>query len=524
MDTTRNSNAIATTTKSNSRKDGGIGVVVLIGVSAATCIASVGYYWYCCHHHGKATAKRDGANKKKRDRRSGNGAIGDWGKPKSKTTSNDGDDSSSSSSSSPFFELPQHLQRELHKEERRKASVRFLARKTPLYENIEMYAPDGATMLCTIGRKKANWYVRKELAVWLQGRTGGAGGEEKEHENEDKNGNGNETPSIRLLFEPKNHKKKKTDESSPKPASGETGITSCGQNVVDSDHEEQMRKYNCTHKLNICVSCGALDATASAEASGTNANKTDGESLSPPPTQNAAAAAATSTSTTATTGLMRHYVVPYAYRRLLPTKFKTHMPHDVVLLCLDCHIDAEQAAKVLRTDVYEESFRTDPTTRPAVVIDFEAKAIKSKARALWQHKSKLPQSRIDEYENELKRYLAKRTASKEAIYPSIPPITDNHGKGVGDSSILLSEAVLRHLALALEAEKPNPNYVPLASLVVDNLCQTDEDIQEFVVGWRNFFVETLQPRYLPTGWRVDSPVRVDVDPEEVEGCDEKLES
>ena len=62
--------------------------------------------------------------------------------------------------------LPPHIQRELYKEQRRKKSVRFLALKKPMYDNIEMYGPDGI-MLCTIGKKKANWYVNKKgLAVW----------------------------------------------------------------------------------------------------------------------------------------------------------------------------------------------------------------------------------------------------------------------------------------------------------------------------------------------------------------------
>jgi len=74
---------------------------------------------------------------------------------------------------------------------------------------------------------------------------------------------------------------------------------------------------------------------------------------------------------------------------------------------------------------------------------------------------------------------------------------------------------LKHLALTVEPERPNPNYIPLAVLVVENLCRTDEEIRDFVTGWRQFFVDTLQPRHLPVGWSVDSPVRVDVDVDDV---------
>ena len=514
--TKRNTKSSSSSSKDDSSFPtvGSIGLV-LAGASAAACLTTIGYYSYYSVNRRSANKKTDGTRKKNHDRKSDGYNVGDWGKPKRKkaisgnnTNEKDDDDDNTSSSSSSSYELPQHIQRELYKDERRKASVKFLARKTPLYENIEMYAPDGTTMLCTIGKKKANWYVRKELAVWLQ--KSRDFDVDEEDKGEDKK---NETPSIRLLFEPKNHRKKAA------AAAGERGNESCDRSPVNNDgtneddHEALMRKYNCTHKLNICVSCGAIDATALPESNNSE------EEFSATPT---------------TTGLMRHYVVPYAYRRLLPKKFKTHLPHDVVLLCLDCHIDAEQAAKTLRTDVYEELYRKDPDTRPMVVIDREIKAVKSRARALWQHREKLPPSRVEEYEARILEYLA-RTNNDNNDSDNVRNDDNNEPNGLQQQNMdgasntttttidaepaalppapsqQLSEAVLRDLSLHLETEQNNPNYVPLASVVVEHLCRTDEEIQEFVVGWRQFFVETLQPRHLPLGWRVDSPVRVDVD-------------
>jgi hypothetical protein len=129
--------------------------------------------------------------------------------------------------------LPQHLRRAVWKEQKRKASVRFLAMKTPMYDNIEMYDPDG-DLLCTIAQKKANWYVKKDLGTWNKTKT-----------------------AIHLRFKPKGK----------------------SENV-----------YNQSQKRNVCVSCG------------------DDKHH------------------------MRHYVVPYCYRTLLPEKYKTHMPHDIVIM------------------------------------------------------------------------------------------------------------------------------------------------------------------------------------------------
>lgn len=158
---------------------------------------------------------------------------------------NDGDESENDDSS--FYngqegktkeigQLPQHLRRAVWKEQKRKESVRFLAMKKPMYDNIEMYDPQG-DLLCTIAEKKANWYVKKELGSWNKAKT-----------------------AIHLHFQPKGK----------------------SENV-----------YNQSQKRNVCVSCG------------------DDQHH------------------------MRHYVVPYCYRTLLPEKYKTHMPHDIVIMWYD---------------------------------------------------------------------------------------------------------------------------------------------------------------------------------------------
>ena len=43
---------------------------------------------------------------------------------------------------------------------------------------------------------------------------------------------------------------------------------------------------------------------------------------------------------------MRHYIVPYSYRALLPPEYKTHMSHDIMILCPDCHVRCEGETKV----------------------------------------------------------------------------------------------------------------------------------------------------------------------------------
>ena len=455
--------------------------------------------------------------------------------------------------------IPEHIQRELYKDAKRKASVRFLSRKRPLYENIEMYHPDNVTMLCTIGSKKAKWYVRKKLAVWRDrdnDNDNDSNKEEKENEqNKIKNQNGDDaSSSIRLLFTPKNsksckinrEKKQQVTAAEAAIAIAEEGRKGGGNNArttsdldVDvnkeenkhdnnsSDINERMRLYNLTHKQNLCVACGVGDDT----------NNTDnGSSIT------SATSAASTATTSSNIGLVRHYVVPYAYRKRFPSKFKTHLPHDIVLLCIDCHTMMEQATKLYKTDTYEQLYRPNPDyqhTFQPMITDHYLKKLKSSARALLFHKQKLPKQRIDSYEALVRDYLSSSSKKKnvtnnknttgihndisensatiaatdadaaDTAYCATTSATNNYASSSSNNYNNISDTVLRELVETMVTEQPNPNYVPIQDLVLHHKLQTDNDIRQFVMEWRQFFVDTLQPRYLPVGWNVTSPVEID---------------
>ena len=118
----------------------------------------------------------------------------------------------------------------------------------------------------------------------------------------------------------------------------------------------------------------------------------------------------------------------------------------------------------------------------------------------------LPAERIEQYESAILEHLT-RTTSKERKHHAIKTSDSN-----SSCEELISSDVLCELA-NLEPERKNPKYIPLANLVVQNLCQSDEAISKFIISWREFFVETLRPRHLPAGWSVHSPVAVDVNPQ-----------
>jgi hypothetical protein len=61
-------------------------------------------------------------------------------------------------------------------------------------------------------------------------------------------------------------------------------------------------------------------------------------------------------------------------------------------------------------------------------------------------------------------------------------------------------------AINVEYRIANPNYIAGPEWVVRSLSGDAVKIKHFVKQWRQHFVTTLQPEFLPHGWSVDAPV------------------
>lgn len=178
---------------------------------------------------------------------------------------------------------------------------------------------------------------------------------------------------------------------------------------------------------------------------------------------------------------MRFYVVPFCYRSLFPDSYKEHLPHDIVLTCVDCHVRAEQSSQGRRRQL-EAALRTDPSTAVPQTVQYHLKTICRQASALLKWKEKLPADRLVAYTANLREHF-----------------------GMTDAD--LTTAQLKEAA-ALTYHTPNPRYISGPDLVVPPLLENNEaQLGDFVRAWRTFFLQDMHPRYLPQGWSVDSPVQ-----------------
>mmetsp|Transcript_11048 Transcript_11048/g.15934 ORF Transcript_11048/g.15934 Transcript_11048/m.15934 type:complete len:292 (+) Transcript_11048:2-877(+) len=206
---------------------------------------------------------------------------------------------------------------------------------------------------------------------------------------------------------------------------------------------------------------------------------------------------------------MRHYIVPYAYRTLLPTRCKSHLSHDIVIMCFKCNHKCERQ-KQLRMNEMEEASRLERRKMAsfnadedkAFFVNPELYRVRSCALALNNWKDKLPMEKVAIYETLVRSYF-------ESADPKPRIENDTNGDTPPSYNILTPE--LLQQVIDLEYRVANPTFISGSQILVESLEQDDNKIEAFIKDWRCHFLRVARPKFLPTGWDVDSPVFSGVD-------------
>ncbi len=167
--------------------------------------------------------------------------------------------------------------------------------------------------------------------------------------------------------------------------------------------------------------------------------------------------------------LTRHHVVPQAFRRHFPSRFKEYADHDIVAACEPCH---------RAYCIYEEQFKAElaaakgwdrlgrPANMPVRVM-----------RTLSLLKPVLP--------------------LKEGIPPEgLLALALRLYRNLGWDGLSPTELSLVAESLAVE------RYSSLGHRYATTL-KTDQAIQDLCFAWRRHFVETMVPEHLPEHWDVE---------------------
>lgn len=132
------------------------------------------------------------------------------------------------------------------------------------------------------------------------------------------------------------------------------------------------------------------------------------------------------------------------------------------------------------------------SVRP-VIEDPHLGHIRSCAIALVKWKDNMPTEKVERYETDVREYLASSIQKEE----------DKEAMLNGTEELTKSQL---QTACSVNYRVKNPNFVPGSEIVVQSLKDDARVIEEFIIDWRKHFLATVNPRFMPTGWRVDNPV------------------
>ena len=209
---------------------------------------------------------------------------------------------------------------------------------------------------------------------------------------------------------------------------------------------------------------------------------------------------------------VRFYIVPYVYRALLPNRYKSHMSHDVVIVCGYCHINCEKYTQN-RIKELEAICRPLGGYPPKYVTNQRLYQVRSCATALRQWKHKLPPEKIHHYELVVTTYLQNVTTETEVgtvkynedLSLKISPSW--HSPTVPSSTRLSNDDL--EFAMRVEYQIENPFYTAPSAFVVKKIASDGDQIEAFIRGWRQHFIDSNSPKFMPYGWSIDHPVRCD---------------
>lgn len=171
----------------------------------------------------------------------------------------------------------------------------------------------------------------------------------------------------------------------------------------------------------------------------------------------------------------RKFVVPSEYRKYFPDLMKKNLSHDVLLLCVDCHKKSNLLDQRMRVKLAELCDAPLVNGKYAKYkFDSEMARVKSAARALVSSGDKIPEARKIELEKTITDYF------------KVSGITEE----------------LLQKASNFDINTLNESYIPHGLKVYQYFCQNG-GLTNFEKMWRQHFLDTMQPKYLPNMWSVE---------------------
>jgi hypothetical protein len=166
--------------------------------------------------------------------------------------------------------------------------------------------------------------------------------------------------------------------------------------------------------------------------------------------------------------LTRHHVVPTSVLFLIPTELKAKNPHDVLPLCDVCHCRYERSMQ----------WRMETLLRINGVFKLYQEALKKFVDFTWardwcktflKYEDRIPKDRCEDRHAKLAKILGYMPSREEM-------------------------EKIRNWSDRKDFPMSSPGEFLRGKI---------DDPKAFIKGWRAHFIEVMQPKFLPEGWRID---------------------
>ncbi|KAH6922111.1 hypothetical protein HPB50_009528 [Hyalomma asiaticum] len=154
---------------------------------------------------------------------------------------------------------------------------------------------------------------------------------------------------------------------------------------------------------------------------------------------------------------------------------KNHISHDILLLCLHCHQISNLRDTSLRRALAKEcNAPIEGGVSGKVTDDRQLRSVRSAGRALLAARNTLPEDRVALLEDVLKKHFG------------VDKVTSDIVKAASE----------------IDTRIYNEEFVPHGLKVVEHFKSTT-GLVSFEMRWRQHFLDSMKPRYLPAMWSTD---------------------
>jgi hypothetical protein len=201
-------------------------------------------------------------------------------------------------------------------------------------------------------------------------------------------------------------------------------------------------------------------------------------------------------------GLQRHHIVPYCYRTYFPEEFKSKNHHDVVLINYEIHSEYEHKA-VEYKDVIARMFNVKTIGELNVEYTLKLREmgkgtsiLLNSIHSIFKSYNKMP----EEIKLEKLHFVSEQTDIPYNIIANLTYIQ------FYKLYLLIKE---EHIISIIKFKEENRHLYDHGYHIVQKL-DTEEKIEDFVKLWRNHFIDTMQPQFMPNGWSVDFRIKTKI--------------